>query len=173
MTETYDEELKSEAENAVDSLIDSETGEFKELLERPATKEAFTRVVTQAVMQLEQHRGPLPPPRQLFEYEQCLPGAAERIVAMAEKEQNHRHSTVDSFGEFRNQTLGHVKTRDARGQRLGASVCGGVICLCFYMVFEGNAVAAATLAGATLVGLAGVFVTRQLKSQSVDDDTDE
>lgn len=36
--------------------------------------------------------GPLPPPSILAGYEQVLPGAAERIVSMAEKEQAHRHS---------------------------------------------------------------------------------
>ena len=36
--------------------------------------------------------GPLPPPSILAGYEQVLSGAAERIVSMAEKEQEHRHS---------------------------------------------------------------------------------
>lgn len=36
--------------------------------------------------------GPLPPPSILAGYEQVLHGAAERIVSMAEKEQEHRHS---------------------------------------------------------------------------------
>ncbi|WP_423227783.1 DUF2335 domain-containing protein [Pseudomonas syringae] len=120
-------------------------------------------------MQREQHKGPLPSPRQLNEYEKCLPGAAERIVAMAEKEQLHRHSTMDGFGVFRKDTLNHVKTRDSRGQYLGALMCTGVIALCFYMVYAGSPASAAGLAGATLVGLAGVFVTRQLKANRADE----
>ncbi|WP_122357067.1 DUF2335 domain-containing protein [Pseudomonas coronafaciens] len=165
VTEAREEELRSEAESAVESIIDSENDDFRELLEQPAHREAMTRVVTQAVMQLEQHRGPLPSPRHLHEYEQCLVGAAERIVSMAEKEQNHRHCTVDGFGAFRDQTLNHVRERDARGQYLGAGVCGGVILLCFFMVNAGEAVAAAGLATATLVGLAAVFVTRRNHSE--------
>lgn len=38
------------------------------------------------------HRGPIPAPQQFREYEAILPGAADRILAMAEKEQSHRHS---------------------------------------------------------------------------------
>lgn len=34
--------------------------------------------------------GPLPPPEALEKYNQALPGAAERILAMAEKQQDHR-----------------------------------------------------------------------------------
>lgn len=164
LTESQDEELKSEAENALEAVIGAEEGHLGELLDEPSAKEAMTRVVMSAMMQRERHRGPLPSPRQLDAYERCLPGAAERIVAMAEREQGHRHATVDGFGAFRNDTLAHVKDRDARGQRLGALICAGVISLCFYMAFLGHSTAAASLAAATLVGLAGVFVTRNSKS---------
>ena len=37
------------------------------------------------------HSGPLPAPGMFQEYEKVLPGAADRIMAMAEKEANHRH----------------------------------------------------------------------------------
>jgi uncharacterized membrane protein len=46
--------------------------------------------VTQAVIQ-SSYRGPLPPPEHLEGYEKILPGAADRILSMAEKEQSHRH----------------------------------------------------------------------------------
>lgn len=37
------------------------------------------------------HSGPLPPPDDLAEYDRVLPGAAERIFQLAEREQAHRH----------------------------------------------------------------------------------
>lgn len=37
-------------------------------------------------------QGPLPPPETLQGYENILPGAADRIIMMAEKNQAHRHS---------------------------------------------------------------------------------
>lgn len=40
----------------------------------------------------ERFAGPLPPPALLGEYEQALPGLAERIVTMAENEGNHRRA---------------------------------------------------------------------------------
>ena len=36
--------------------------------------------------------GPIPPPQMLHQYDKVLPGAAERIVSMAEKQSNHRQS---------------------------------------------------------------------------------
>ncbi len=37
-------------------------------------------------------QGPLPPPEILAGYDRVLPGAADRIVGMAEKNQTHRHA---------------------------------------------------------------------------------
>lgn len=39
----------------------------------------------------EHYSGPLPQPADLEKYDQIVPGAAERILAMAEKEQADRH----------------------------------------------------------------------------------
>jgi uncharacterized membrane protein len=38
------------------------------------------------------YRGPLPPPELFGQYDSVVPGAADRILAMAEKEQAHRHN---------------------------------------------------------------------------------
>jgi uncharacterized membrane protein len=37
------------------------------------------------------YRGPLPTSREFKGYEQVLPGAADRIIAIAEKESEYRH----------------------------------------------------------------------------------
>lgn len=39
----------------------------------------------------QEHTGPLPAPWALREYEEIRDGAAERIIAMAEKQQDHGH----------------------------------------------------------------------------------
>lgn len=44
---------------------------------------------------IEQHvefSGPIPPPAILERYEKLIPGAAERILSMAEKQSNHRQA---------------------------------------------------------------------------------
>lgn len=39
--------------------------------------------------------GPIPPPEALERYEKIAPGAADRILTMAEMEQRHRHAYED------------------------------------------------------------------------------
>jgi uncharacterized membrane protein len=45
----------------------------------------------QTTIQGQFFAGPLPPPQELAAYEHITPGLADRIVSMAEKEQNTRH----------------------------------------------------------------------------------
>lgn len=43
----------------------------------------------------QSYQGPIPPSLELQRYEEVLPGAAERIISMAEKEQAQRHGRED------------------------------------------------------------------------------
>lgn len=47
-------------------------------------------IKTQMVIQSSRFTGPLPPPEQLKGYEEVLPGAADRIIKMAEDQAHHR-----------------------------------------------------------------------------------
>ena len=49
------------------------------------------------VLQLQhtEYRGPLPPPVHFKQYDDIVPGAAERILTMAEKEGDHRRKQED------------------------------------------------------------------------------
>jgi uncharacterized membrane protein len=42
---------------------------------------------------VSKYSGPLPRPEDLIRYNDAVPGAAERIITMAEKEMEHRHET--------------------------------------------------------------------------------
>ena len=52
-------------------------------------QEAIQQVVLEAAMQVS-FSGPLPPPEMLADYEKVLPGAADRIISLAENEQQLR-----------------------------------------------------------------------------------
>lgn len=47
-----------------------------------------------------QYSGPLPLPQHYAQYEEILPGAADRILSMAEKEQSHRHGEDDKVNNY-------------------------------------------------------------------------
>ena len=43
--------------------------------------------------------GPLPPPNDVQAYENMLPGAADRILTLAEKQQDHGHRLIEKQQE--------------------------------------------------------------------------
>lgn len=63
---------------------DIKNGKISDAVLMQAIKEVSTNVSISS--------GPLPTPDILKEYDVALPGAAERIMIMAEKEQEHRHN---------------------------------------------------------------------------------
>lgn len=98
-----------------------------------------------------QFSGPLPSSEEMQGYEQAHPGAADRILSMAEGEANHRRKMERKVVNL--DTMEHVV-----GLIFGlvvalAGIGGGVWC-----VLAGQALAGSVLAGATIVSLVGVFV---------------
>ena len=59
---------------------------------------------------MQSFSGPLPPPAMLAQYNDTVPNGAERIMAMAEKQQTHRHGLEAEVvrGNITDQRLGLV-----------------------------------------------------------------
>ncbi len=98
--------------------------------------------------------GPIPPPEMLIQYNQASPGAADRIITMAEKEQQHRHSndTVDN----------KVKIR---GQWMGIISLSLILLLAAYLAHLGHPGLAVSLAIGTVASVVGIFVLgKKIKS---------
>ena len=95
--------------------------------------------------------GPLPPPGALRLFEDVVPGSAERILAMAERQADHRIQMERRIirGDFTQSYLGL-----AAGFILSTMVILGGI----YLISLGHDWAGGGLIGLNLVGLAGVFV---------------
>lgn len=74
--------------------------EALEPLFRPDKKDLGVQIVATMVRRV--HSGPLPAPETYAQYEAVHPGAAERILRMAEKEQDHRHGSENKviFHEY-------------------------------------------------------------------------
>ncbi len=69
----------------------------------PVSEGGDERPSRQLVRAEAYYSGPLPDAAQMERYERTLPGAADRIIAMAESEEEHRHEV-----EKRGQTLAAV-----------------------------------------------------------------
>lgn len=101
------------------------------------------------VSQMEAWHGPLPPPESLKQYDVIVPGAAERILLMAEKEMEHRHQRENRTLKY-NGRLIIVSTILAF---LCVLLLGGILCFAIYVKSDTGAIATAIGAIAAVVGL--------------------
>lgn len=100
---------------------------------------------------MELHRGPIPHPKLFGQYEAVLPGAADRILTMAEKQSDHRQSLEKQ----------HVKStlRDARiGLYLGFIIVLVSLTIAGFLLLNDKTTSGLILGGGSLASLAGVFV---------------
>ena len=95
--------------------------------------------------------GPLPPPAMLHGYDIVVPGAANRILEIAERQGEHRiqMEKVIIRGDSKRAYLGI-----AAAFALSVMVIGGGI----YLIATGHDWAGVSLIGLNLVGLTGVFI---------------
>lgn len=124
--------------------IEREDGKNGEIL--PPAKEPRQKLVTRAV----HYPGPLPPASEFRQYDEILPGAAERILLMAETEQKHRLQMQDKIIDA------GIKT-EQRGQIIAALLVitfSGVAIGLFIAKQYAYAVAVMGL----IAGMASVFI---------------
>lgn len=132
---------------AVEAEIDRQIGD---LLPQKARREIVSRVT--AVMISETFSGPIAHPRHLDQYERICPGAADRIIAMAEKRNDH-HIEMER----------KVVEAEASDQRLGMISGAGlfallIICALIVGLWTRDATMTAVFLGAAVVGGIGLFI---------------
>ena len=113
--------------------------------------DALPKKLRSIAIQSASFRGPLPPPSMFAKYDDVLPGAAERLFTMAEKEQEHRidWETKALSGSIRSTTL---------GQWLGFGIALFGIFASGYVATQGMTAVAIVLAGGSLAGLFRSFL---------------
>ncbi len=105
------------------------------------------------VMRSEIYSGPIPPPEAFEKYEKVLPGAADRIMKMTERQQEHRMS-------LEKEAVGSQVKQSKRGQIFGFIiffVCIAVA-IFFAVKLDMKTFASAFLTG-TMVVVIGLFIT--------------
>ncbi len=101
------------------------------------------------------YSGPLPHPSFFREYDEVLPGAAERILSMTEKEQAHRCKMEEEI--VRGQT-----SSTFRGQIWGGILVALFGVAGFVLALLGQTLVSSIVFGTTILGIATVFVLAQL-----------
>ena len=107
--------------------------------------------------------GPLPPPAKLEQYDLIVPGAAERIIKMAEDQAAHRmrleSKVIDSDISNSRRGLNYAFILGLSG------MVGGMVLIYFGKTIAGSAISGGTVA--TLVGTL-IYGTSQRKKERAD-----
>jgi uncharacterized membrane protein len=109
------------------------------------------KVEERQIIATQQYSGPIPDPESLARYESVIPGAAERILKMAENEAKHRHA-ID------NRLTKHSAITTYLGMIFAFSsvaILAGVVVLA---LFRGQSNAAIAMAITAIASVAGVFI---------------
>lgn len=92
--------------------------------------------IEQRVTSIEHHfSGPLPPPEILARYDEILPGAAGRVITMAENQSHHRRELESKTIEAQIDDDRAQRKETLRGQVFGflvaiVAITGGVLSVC-------------------------------------------
>lgn len=137
-------ELEIALEKIPDDLL------LKLLLERESVLSVLEQQAS--IVHSQSFSGPLPPPQILKHYEQVHSGFADRIMQMAEKEQNHRHQQEIKI-------LAENVSIKKRGQIFALTICSLVVAASFALIWTGHEVSGSVLATGSLSALAYVFIS--------------
>lgn len=116
----------------------------------------FQRIVHAAVEQ--RFSGPIPHPDILAHYNNIVPGAAERIIQMAESEKEHRHHIEKSALQ--------ADISEARLGQIFAFLIGiTAIIAGAYTAVAGEPLAGGFIGGGGVIGLVSVFIWGRAKKE--------
>lgn len=97
------------------------------------------------------HSGPLPDPQSLSSYDQLIPNGADRIMKMAEKQQDHRM-------KIERTAIGRQTFQSFMGQIFGFLIGLAGIGSGTFLAYNGFTTVGTVIAGGTVVSLVSVFV---------------
>ncbi len=125
-------------------------------------------VIANTKIVAEQFHGPIPHPSILNEYEKLLPGSADRILSMAEKETQHRHKMETKAIDAEIEGLKNEASDTKRGQYFGLVI--GVIAIISgaYTSIHGYPWPGTFFGAGGVVGLVSAFIAGRKSDASHD-----
>ena len=114
-------------------------------------------VVQSTVEMAAAYSGPLPPPEWLRQYEQVLPGIADRMMALAESEVSNQHDASAHHRRMQEQVVSAGITMAKRGQVVAALLGFSFLVAAVVLALTGNALLGGVIGIADLVGIVVSF----------------
>lgn len=161
--------------NPTDESIPKDTeisGEFKDVNPQladvlqnlpPKQREEIIQVMQTAIKQ-ESFSGPLPHPDLLRGYDAIKSGFAERIVRMAEKEQEHRFEREKIQLDCDKKVISDAASESKRGQYFALIISVLFLIGSVVLALFGHDTIAGILGGGTLASIVTVFITGRKSS---------
>lgn len=147
---------KGQSERVAPISLDSLPLEAREIVESlPKDK----REVAIEFMIQRSHTGPLPTPESFRQYEEVLPGAADRILRMAENQQNHRIG-------LENQAIRRQFNQSGTGQWMAFFLAIYLISVGGFLIYSGHDEAGAAIITVTLGSLVIAFLKGKSSQKS-------
>ena len=115
-----------------------------------------------SITQVQQWTGPLPSPDALVRYNDAVPGAAERIISMAEKEMEHRHKREDAIIEQDKRAMDKEWALALISTILGFVCVLVLAALVGYALYIGTDNVALGAAIGAIAAVAGLFTVGQI-----------
>jgi len=104
------------------------------------------------------HQGPLPHPDILAAYNTAVPGAAQRVITMAEEQNRHRIA-------LETIVIPNREKNSARGQHYALIIALAAIAAAVYCARVNQPIIGAVVVGTPLCGLGYAFITGKQKQE--------
>lgn len=116
--------------------------------------------------------GPFPDPQTLSAYKELHPEFPERLFAFTEREQAHRHELERQLVNGELEDMRAERLAEKRGQGYALAVCiVGFACAAIIAIM-GSPGWASAVAGGSLAGIVGVFITRKTTARDAPGNAD-
>lgn len=115
--------------------------------------------------------GPIPPPATFMEYKAVQPDFPDRIMRMAEREQEHTHAQEKRQLDLVEMQLRGQDAAGRRGTYVGGTVVLTIFFIAAWLINQGHDVAGGAAGVVDLVALATVFVNQPQRQLAKGDDT--
>jgi len=138
------QELVSVNPHVFDGLDEKKEGEILR---------AFSQI-TMSVTE-RRHSGPLPSAETMIQYNSVIPNGADRIMIMAEKQQDHRMA-------MENKMITSQLYQSKAGQILGFILCFLSLSASVYLGINGHEAIGTVIGTTTIIAMGGIFVLGKL-----------
>jgi len=106
------------------------------------------------------YQGPIPPPQILAAFNDIIPDGADRIMRMAEKDQDHKTAMQIKMVEVQDSASRREHSEIIGGQIFAFILCALALVGGIYLISIGYLVPGFLLSGATLGGVLKTLITR-------------